>query len=156
MAGLRTRRNSRDLGKALGKGVGVSIADVDRDGVPDVLVVNDTERNFLFLNQGNGSFREVGVPYGIAYHDDGVTVNGMGSDAKDYDHDGYPDFFYNDLPHQVFALFRNEAGMSFRYSSPAKALARLSYRFGGWSVHRPRQRWREGHLIRQWRRGLLR
>ncbi len=122
------------LSEARGKGMGISIADVDRDGRPDVFVVNDTERNFLFMNQGGGKFRELGVPFGVAYNDDGVTVNGMGSDAKDYDNDGFPDFFYNNLPSQVFALFRNEAGKAFRYVSPAAALGRLSYRFGGWSA----------------------
>lgn len=122
------------LAEAHGKGMGISIADVNRDGRPDVFVVNDTERNFLFLNQPSGVFREVGVPWGVAYNDDGVTVNGMGSDAKDYNNDGFVDFFYNDLPHQVFALFLNEAGKSFRYASPASTLSRLSWQLGGWSA----------------------
>lgn len=122
------------LAEAHGKGMGISIADVNRDGLPDIFVVNDTERNFLFLNQPNRVFREVGVPWGVAYNDDGVTVNGMGSDAKDYNNDGFVDFFYNDLPHQVFALFLNEAGKAFRYTSPATALSRLSWQLGGWSA----------------------
>ncbi len=122
------------IGAVPGKGMGVSIADVNRDGLEDVLVVNDTERNFLFVNQGNGSFKEQGFLYGVAFNDDGITVNGMGSDAKDFDNDGFPDLFYNDLATQVFGLFHNEAGRSFRYVSPATGLGRLSYRYGGWSA----------------------
>ena len=101
-----------------GKGMGISIVDVNGDGFEDVLVVNDTERNFLFMNQGNGTFKEQGFVYGVAFNDDGITVNGMGSDAKDFDNDGFPDFFFNDLATQVFGLFHNEAGRSFRYVSP--------------------------------------
>jgi len=121
------------FGQVLGKGMGISIADANGDGRPDVFVVNDTERNFLFINQGNGTFREEGVLYGIAFNDDGVEVSGMGSDVKDFNNDGLPDFFYNDLPRQVFALFLNQGGKLFRYASPSTALARLSYRMGGWS-----------------------
>jgi hypothetical protein len=113
--------------------MGISIADINNDGFPDVFVVNDTERNFLFINQRDGTFREEGTLYGISYNDDGVTVNGMGSDAKDFNNDGYVDFFYNDLPHQVFALFAGQ-GRSFRYMSDAVGLGKISYAFGGWSA----------------------
>ena len=117
-----------------GKGMGISIADLNNDGLSDVLVVNDTERNFLFINQGHGTFKEQGFLFGVAFNEDGVTVNGMGSDAKDYDNDGFPDIFYNNLATQVFGLFHNEAGRVFRYVSPATGLGRLSYRFGGWGA----------------------
>lgn len=120
--------------QSLGKGMGVSIADVNNDHLPDVFVVNDTERNFLFINQGNGTFKESGVLFGVAFNEDGIAVNGMGSDAKDYNNDGFTDLFYNDLPQQMFALYSNEAGKSFRDMSARTALARLSYRFGGWSA----------------------
>src|SRR5205823_1284189 len=68
------------FGKFLGKGMGISIADVNGDGFPDVFMVNDTERNFLFINQRDGTFREDGALYGVSYNDDGIAVNGMGSD----------------------------------------------------------------------------
>ncbi|MEO8682696.1 MAG: CRTAC1 family protein, partial [Vicinamibacterales bacterium] len=122
------------LAEAHGKGMGVSIADVNNDNLPDIFIVNDTERNFLFLNQGAGKFREQGAIYGVAYNDDGVTVNGMGSDAKDFNNDGFVDLFYNDLATQVFALFAGDRGKSFRYVSYANGLGRLSYRFGGWGA----------------------
>jgi hypothetical protein len=122
------------LGQARGKGMGVSIADVNDDGLPDIFIVNDTERNFLFINQGAGRFREQGAIYGVSFNDDGVAVNGMGSDAKDFNNDGFVDLFYNDLATQVFALFAGDRGKSFRYVSNATGLGRLSYRFGGWGA----------------------
>jgi hypothetical protein len=58
----------------------------------------------------------------------------MGSDAKDFNNDGYIDLFYNDLPQQIFGLFASDHGVSFRYVSPSTGISRLSYRFGGWSA----------------------
>ena len=122
------------LAQARGKGMGVSIADVNDDGLSDIFIVNDTERNFLFINQGNGRFLEQGAIYGVSFNDDGIAVNGMGSDAKDFNNDGFVDFFYNDLATQVFALFANDRGKAFRYVSYPTGLGRLSFRFGGWGA----------------------
>jgi enediyne biosynthesis protein E4 len=122
------------LGAAHGKGMGISIADVNNDDLLDIFIVNDTERNFLFVNQGGGKFREQGAIYGVSFNDDGVAVNGMGSDAKDFNNDGFVDLFYNDLATQVFALFAGDRGKSFRYVSYPTGLGRLSFRFGGWGA----------------------
>jgi hypothetical protein len=122
------------FGSARGKGMGISVADFDGDGFQDVFIANDTERNFLFMNQGNGTFKEVGLLYGVAYNDDGVAVSGMGSDAKDFNNDGTVDVFYNDLAEQIFGLFVNEGGKSFRYSSVTAGLSQISRRYSGWSA----------------------
>lgn len=122
------------LADAHGKGMGVSIADVNNDDLPDIFIVNDMERNFLFINQGSGKFREQGAIYGVSFNDDGVAVNGMGSDAKDFNNDGFIDLFYNDLATQVFALFASDRGKAFRYVSYPTGLGRLSFRYGGWGA----------------------
>src|SRR5204863_9226173 len=85
------------FGKYAGKGMGIGIADFNNDGCMDVFIANDTERNFLFLNQGDGTFKEAGLEFGVAYNDSGSTVSAMGADAKDYDNDGLVDIFYNNL-----------------------------------------------------------
>ena len=122
-----------DFGAVLGKGMGIAIADFNGDGLMDVFIANDTQPNFLFLNQGNGTFKEVGLAYGVAYNDDGHDVSSMGADAKDFNNDGWVDLFYSDLQSQVFALFLNEKGQSFRYHSPLSNIARLSQTKSGWS-----------------------
>lgn len=122
------------FGKVPGKGMGIGIADFNKDGWMDVFIANDTEPNFLFLNQGNGTFKEVGLEFGVAYNDNGATVSAMGADAKDYDNDGFVDIFYNNLMGQTWALFRNQKGKYFRYSSPAAKVVQLSERFSGWST----------------------
>lgn len=120
--------------KVAGKGMGIAIADFNRDGWPDVFIANDTERNFLFLNRANGTFEERGLAMGVAYNDDAATVSAMGADARDYDNDGWPDIFYNNLTTQIWALFRNVNGRSFRYTTPAAGLAALSSPYSGWST----------------------
>ena len=121
------------FGTALGKGMGIGIADFDDDGWMDVFVANDTERNFLYVNQRNGTFKEQGLLLGVAYNDNASTVSAMGCDVKDYDNDGYVDVFYNNLMGQVWGLFQNLKGRSFRYVSPASRIANLSARVSGWS-----------------------
>ncbi|MDX1980512.1 MAG: CRTAC1 family protein [Bryobacteraceae bacterium] len=119
---------------ALGKGMGIGIADVNGDGFPDIFIANDTERNFLYVNQKNGTFREQGLLLGVAYNDDAATVSAMGAAVRDYDNDGWPDIFYNDLMGQIWGLFRNLGGKSFRYASPAAGIVRLSEPYSGWSA----------------------
>ena len=121
------------LAKDLGKGMGIDIADFNGDGYQDVFVANDTVRNFLFINQKNGKLKEDGFYYGVAYDEAGSTVSAMGTDAKDYDNDGWPDIFYNNLMGQIWALFRNEHGKSFRYMSGITKVARISSPTSGWS-----------------------
>lgn len=118
---------------ALGKGMGIGIADFNGDGYMDVFVANDTERNFLYLNQKDGTFKEAGLRYGVAYNDMAATVSGMGCDAKDFNNDGWTDIFYNNLQSQIFALFQNEGGEFFQYISPTSGVESLSRRFSGWS-----------------------
>ena len=126
--------DSSGIGSALGKGMGISIADYNGDGRMDIFIANDTERNLLFINQGDGTFKEQAVFFGVAYNDLGATVSGMGSDAKDYDNDGWVDLAYNDLAGQIFGLFHNESGASFEYVSRPTHIEALSRSFSGWSM----------------------
>ncbi|MDR3738505.1 MAG: CRTAC1 family protein [Terracidiphilus sp.] len=126
--------DSSALGRALGKGMGISIADFNGDGRMDIFIANDTEPNFLFLNQGNGTFKEVGLEYGVAYNPQGDSVSGMGCDANDFDNDGWVDIVYNDLQGQVFGLLHNEAGKSFNDVTWSSKLGPLSRSLSGWSI----------------------
>lgn len=123
-----------DIGKALGKGMGISIADFTGNGLMDIFIANDTEPNFLFVNQGNGTFKESSLEYGVAYNEEGKAVSGMGSDAKDFDNDGRVDIIYNDLAGQFFALFKNEEGRSFSNATWSTKLGPLTRNLSGWSI----------------------
>jgi len=119
--------------RSLGKGMGIGIADFNQDGLVDVFVSNDTEPNFLYVNQGHGKFIENAMVLGVALNDDAAVVSGMGCDVKDYDNDGWVDVFYSNLQTQVFGLFRNQLGKYFEYLSPNSGVGSLSRRFSGWS-----------------------
>ena len=103
------------LAKSPGKGMGISIADFNDDGWPDVFIANDTEPNSLFINQGNGTFEEQGLELGVAYNDSAHAGSSMGSDAKDYDNDGKVDIFYNNLMGQIWQLLRNRRRTLFTF-----------------------------------------
>jgi hypothetical protein len=122
------------IGQARGKGMGISIADFTGNGLMDIFIANDTEPNFLFINQGNGTFRESGLEYGVAYNDEGDSVSGMGSDAKDFDNDGFVDIIYNDLAGQIFAILRNQGGRSFSEVTWSTRLGSLTRKLSGWSM----------------------
>ncbi|MEJ7710192.1 MAG: VCBS repeat-containing protein [Pyrinomonadaceae bacterium] len=81
------------IAKHTGKGMGVAFADYDNNGFTDVFVSNDTFRNFLFRNNGDGTFTEVGVLSGVAFNEYGKSIAGMGVDFRDFDNDGRPDLF---------------------------------------------------------------
>ncbi len=126
---------SREAGfsSARGKGMGVGIADFDRNGAMDVFISNDTVQNLLYLNPGNGAFEEAALMYGVAFNSNAATVSGMGCDVKDFDNDGWIDIFYNNLKNQIHALFRNMGGRYFEYVSPSTQVARLTRSYSGWS-----------------------
>ena len=90
-----------------GKGLGVMVADYTNDGWPDIFVTNDAVRNFMFLNNGNGTFREVGVESGTAYGQDGQREASMGIDAGDYDRDGDLDLTVVNFQGEPNALYNN-------------------------------------------------
>lgn len=126
--------NSSGIGRALGKGMGIAIADFAGNGRMDIFVANDTEPNFLFINQGDGTFKEAGLELGVAYNLQGQSVSGMGCDAKDFDNDGRVDIVYNDLAGQVFGLLRNDNGKSFTDLTWSSRLGTLSRNLSGWSI----------------------
>ena len=70
-----------------GKALAVSVADIDRNGWMDIVVANDTTRNFLYQNLGDGRFEEVSVLEGIAYDREGRATSGMGIDVARFRND---------------------------------------------------------------------
>lgn len=124
---------SAGIRQSLGKGMGVAIADYDNDGFMDIFVTNDKTPNFLYHNQGNGTFREIAVEAGVSANENGTMVSGMGCDFKDFNNDGYPDIFYTDLAGECFTYFENTKTGFFLDNTFPSLLGKYSAKFSGWS-----------------------
>ncbi len=117
-----------------GKGLGLAIADFDRDGKIDIAVANDSMLEFLYRNKGDGTFEEVGLPAEISVDGDGRTYAGMGIDFQDYDNDGLPDLVITNLANQKYALYRNNGDSSFTYDTYMSGLAGMTLLHSGWGI----------------------
>ena len=117
-----------------GKGLGIAIADYDRDGHIDLFVANDSMTEFLYHNKGNGTFEELGLISEVAVDGDGRTYAGMGVDFADYNNDGWPDIVITDLAQQRYALYQNTGDGSFTYSSFNTGLAHVTMLHSGWGI----------------------
>ncbi|MGC1660562.1 MAG: CRTAC1 family protein [Candidatus Acidiferrales bacterium] len=117
-----------------GRALGVCFADYDGDGFTDIFVSNDGMRQFLFHNNGNGSFTEVGLESGASLTADGKPISGMGVVFQDYDNDGRPDIVVTVLPREIYALFHNDGNGLFSYRSLQTGLGTLTAAKSGWGV----------------------
>jgi enediyne biosynthesis protein E4 len=118
----------------LGKAWGVVAVDINNDGMIDLFVSNDTVRNFLFLNRGNGKFEEAGEIAGVAYSSDGRARSGMGVDAADYDQDGFMDLFVANLDRQSYSIYRNNHDETFDDTGAQTGIAAATYLMSGWGL----------------------
>src|ERR1700694_5130303 len=117
-----------------GKGLGIALADYDRDGHLDIFVANDSMPEFLYHNKGDGTFEEVALSSGVAVDGEGHTYAGMGVDFADYNNDGLPDLVVTDLASQMYALYRNNGEGTFTYESYPSGIGRMTMTHSGWGV----------------------
>jgi hypothetical protein len=117
-----------------GHGLGVSFADYDGDGFTDIYVANDGMQQYLFHNNGNGTFTESGMEAGAALNADGGPLSGMGVVFQDYDNDGRPDVIVTTLPRQTYAVFHNDGHGSFSDRGLQTGVTMLSGVTSGWGV----------------------
>ncbi len=87
------------------KALGLAPVDIEGDGDIDVVVANDTVRNFLLINDGKGRFSEQGELYGLAYGRDGEATGAMGADAADFRNDGELGFAIANFANEMTSLY---------------------------------------------------
>jgi len=111
--GGKFREVSKDAGiddSSRSFGLGVATLDFDNDGFLDIYVANDSERNFLWRNKGNGTFEDVAMEAGCAVTADGRPQSSMGIAVGDYNNDGWMDIYTTSFSEDYNTLYRNSKG----------------------------------------------
>ena len=114
-----------------GRGMAAVAWDYDQDGLPDVYVANDTNRNFLYHNNGDGTFTDESIFIGVGYDDRGTAEGSMGIDCADYNGDGWFDLIVANS--EKATLYKNEEGFFFTDATADSGLEQPTLPFVGFS-----------------------
>jgi hypothetical protein len=114
--------------------LGVSTADFNGDGWIDIYVANDSTDNVLWLNQRNGTFKDVALLAGAALDADGDAESSMGVDAGDVDNDGDEDLFIANITSEGHTLYVNDGAGSFEDWGARSGLRPASLPFTGFGA----------------------
>jgi enediyne biosynthesis protein E4 len=117
-----------------GHGFGIVTADLNGDGKIDIYVANDMNPNFLFLNNGDGTFEDATESSGAAYDEKGQAQSGMGVDAEDVDGDGLPELIVTNFANEYNTLYQNLGKGTFMDATPFFGLAADTMPFVGWGT----------------------
>jgi hypothetical protein len=102
------------------------------NGKPDLVVGNDSEPNFLYINKGDGAFDDQSYVSGLALNKDGREIASMGIAAGDYENNGLVDFFVTDFGDDYKVLYHNDGDSSFTDVSYKAGIAQTTIPFVGW------------------------
>lgn len=110
-------------------GMGVVSGDFDGDGWPDFYVTNDQTENHLWLNQGDGTFRNGALLSATAFNESGAPEASMGIAAGDYDNDGDEDLFLTHIRRETNTLYRNDGSGLFVDATRSSGLGPPSWSY---------------------------
>jgi hypothetical protein len=112
--------------EAPGKTLAVAELDFNRDGWPDVFVANDTQRDLLYENQGDGTFVEKGIVSGIAFDENGEARAGMGVDTGDVENQGQVSIFVAHFSKEMIGVYRHTGNGLFMDRAAVSKIGRPS------------------------------
>ncbi len=115
-----------------GRAMGVTAADYDGDGWPDIYVANDTMASFLYHNNRNGTFTDVAAETGTAYGQNGEASTAMGPVFGDYENTGRQSLFVSDAHFHRLLRNTSKPGESFEDVTNASGIGSVSAQFVGW------------------------
>jgi hypothetical protein len=114
-------------------GLGVSSADFDNDGWPDIYVACDSVPSRFYHNNQDGTFNEIGSEIGCALNENGTSQGGMGVGVGDYDCDGWLDIVKTNYSDQTANLYHNNGDGTF-YDAVFQAGLGVNTKYLGWGV----------------------
>jgi hypothetical protein len=115
-------------------GFSSAFVNVNDDKFLDLIVVNDSTPNQLYINKGNGTFEEIGYPSGVALNENGREQAGMGLAVGDYDNDGRVDFHITNFSDDSNTLYHNDGDDNFTDVTFQAGLGEVSIPFLGWAT----------------------
>jgi hypothetical protein len=118
------------IGAYKGRAMGVTAADFDGDGWPDIYVSNDKTENFLFHNKHDGMFEEIAGDLGVAYGQNGEMTSSMGPTFADIDGDGRLDLWVTDS--KFDRLMRNTGKQGFEDISASSGISAATGQYVSW------------------------
>jgi hypothetical protein len=122
------------VGAKPGNGLGVVTFDYDDDGWQDIFIANDSMPNFLFHNNRDGTFREVGYMAGVAVSMDGTSEAGMGVDAADASGNGRMDLIVTHLDSQLARFYQNMGGGVFDDATLRSKISYATFHMSGFGT----------------------
>jgi hypothetical protein len=125
---------SSGVGVKGGNGLGIVTFDYDNDGWQDIFIANDHMPNFLFHNNRDGTFREVGYEAGVAVSADGQFEAGMGTDAADTTGSGRLDLAVTHLDMQLARFYRNMGDRTFDDATLRSKIGYATFHMSGFGT----------------------
>jgi hypothetical protein len=120
------------IGAYIGRTMGVTAADFDGDGWPDIYVANDRTENFLFHNKHDGTFEEMAGDAGVAYGQNGEATSSMGPVFADITGSGLLDLWVSDAHYN--RLMKNNGEGGFDDVGIASGLSQANAQYVSWGT----------------------
>ena len=117
-----------------GRGLGVICGDINSDGLCDVYVANDIQKNFYYINSNGTTFQEAGIHTGSATDDKGVGQGSMGIAIGDYQNDSQPDLFVTNFALELSALYSGRGRFGFRFVTSQVGIPMLGPKQISWGT----------------------
>ena len=122
-------------------GFSATFVDVNNDGRVDLLVANDSEPNYLYINKGDGTFEDQSYVSGFALNKDGREIASMGLAVGDYNNDGFVDMLITDFSDDFKALYRSDGldngAIGFSDVGDQAGITQMAVPFVGWGAGFP-------------------
>ena len=120
------------IAKHKGRAMGVTAADFDGDGYPDIYVANDKTENFLFHNRRDGTFEEIALDAGAAFGQDGESTSAMGPVFFDMNNSGHADLWVSDSKYN--RLMQNSGKLPFTDITLNAGISQRTAQYTSWGT----------------------